>query len=1172
MSSHRDKLRTRMSLLRLEERETPSGVPTTWIQRGAGGGGALFSPNFNPTNPNEIYVASDMSQVFRTTNAGANWSPVGFTQLGGGHEARVQFTEDPNIRYSLDYTNVAGSDLVRPSKSTNGGQSWQALTNDPTGGEAIYLFADPTNHNRLVVTDYTHLYFSGDGGQSWALKYTASNSGAGLLVGGAFWDGSNIYLGTNSGLLVSSNGGGSFSVANVGGLPAGQLILSFAGAKQGGTTRFLIVTNDSGDNYAGVPGYDNGGGENVLTLDWGQANWTLRNIGTTSAWPFYAGMALADVNTMYVAGGSANGTPTVYKSTNGGQTWSSVLRTDSQQNVATGWSGSGGDRGWSYGEMALGFAVSSADPNRLVITDLGFAHSSSDGGATWQALYVSPADRNPIGSPTPSGRTYHDSGLDNTTAWGVTFIDATHVFISNSDVRGQLSLDGGQTFGFGYTGHTLNSMYRVVKAANGTLYGATGSVHDLYQSTTLTDARIDGATGQVLMSTNQGLTWTLVHNFGHEVAWVATDPTNANRLYASVVHSTAGGIYVTNNLSAGSASTWTRLTSPPRTEGHPFNIVVLNDGTLVASYSGRRTTAFTASSGVFASTDGGQTWADRSAPGMLYWTKDVVVDPFDSTQNTWYAAVYSGWGGAPNGLGGLYKTTNRGVSWTRITSGLDRVESVTFNPSDSNEAFVTTETQGLWYSSNMRSASPTFTLVTSYGFRQPERVFFNPANSNEIWVTSFGGGVVVGTTGSTPPPPAGTLQFSAGSYSGNENGGNVTISVTRVGGSAGALSVQYATANGTATAGQDYVAASGTLNWADGDTSTKTFTIAIIDDAIVEGNETVLLNLTGSATGVPSSATLTISDNDVPPAPSGRIFAVGSDAGMVATVRVYNADGTLRFERNPFGQFIGGVRVAVGDVNGDGVPDVIAGAGPGGGPHVVVYNGMDGSILRSFFAYTEKFNGGIFVASGDVDRDGHSEIITGAGAGGGPHVQVFSGADNHSVASFFAYAASFTGGISVAAGDVDADGRADVITGAGPGGGPHVQVFSGVDFSVMRSFYAYSARFTGGIWVGAGDIDHDGRADVVTGAGASGGPHVQAFSVVNPTPNVIRSFFAFEPYFTGGVRVTAADVTGDGIADIITGAGPGGGPHVKVFDGTDLTIRRELFAFGGKFAGGVFVG
>ena len=130
---------------------------------------------------------------------------------------------------------------------------------------------------------------------------------------------------------------------------------------------------------------------------------------------------------------------------------------------------------------------------------------------------------------------------------------------------------------------------------------------------------------------------------------------------------------------------------------------------------------------------------------MYYWTKDIVPDPTDATQNTWYTAVFSGWGGAPNGLGGLYKTTDRGNIWVKLTgSQFDRVASLTYNPQNTNQAFLTTETQGLWMSNNMNTATPTWEPVSSYPFRQPERVFFNPFNQHEMWVTSFGNGMKMG--------------------------------------------------------------------------------------------------------------------------------------------------------------------------------------------------------------------------------------------------------------------------------------------------------------------------------------------------------------------------------------------------------------------------------------------
>ena len=224
-------------------------------------------------------------------------------------------------------------------------------------------------------------------------------------------------------------------------------------------------------------------------------------------------------------------------------------------------------------------------------------------------------------------------------------------------------------------------------------------------------------------------------------------------MYASVIQfggiqgSQIGGIYMTNNLSSGASTTWVKLSNPPRTEGHPASIVVLNDGKMVCTFSGRRNSsgAFTSSSGVYLYDPVADSWSDRSDPGMDYWTKDIILDPTDVAQNTWYAAVFSGWGGPPNGLGGLYKTTDRGSSWTKLTgTQFDRVTSITFNPLKTNEAYLTTETQGLWLSDNMSTSVPTWQVVDSYPFRQPERVFYNPFNQQEMWVTSFGNGMKKG--------------------------------------------------------------------------------------------------------------------------------------------------------------------------------------------------------------------------------------------------------------------------------------------------------------------------------------------------------------------------------------------------------------------------------------------
>src|SRR5262249_13345205 len=172
-----------------------------------------------------------------------------------------------------------------------------------------------------------------------------------------------------------------------------------------------------------------------------------------------------------------------------------------------------------------------------------------------------------------------------------------------------------------------------------------------------------------------------------------------------------------------------------------------------------------------------------------------------------------------------------------------------------------------------------------------------------------------------------------------------------------------------------------------------------------------------------------------------------------------------------------------------------------------------------------------------------------------PQVRAFKSSGTPLGPGFFAYPVAFSGGVRVAACDFDspADGHVEIVTGAGPGGGPHVRVVrvdtagnpSGPD---LASFFAYPPGFTGGVYVACGPVEGPGTMNLVTGAGPGGGPHVGVLRLQSGAPGGVVSvaeFFAYAPTFTGGVRVAVGDVDGDGFADIITGAGPGGGPHVR---------------------------
>ncbi|MBV8303693.1 MAG: hypothetical protein JOZ04_05750, partial [Acidimicrobiia bacterium] len=220
--------------------------------------------------------------------------------------------------------------------------------------------------------------------------------------------------------------------------------------------------------------------------------------------------------------------------------------------------------------------------------------------------------------------------------------------------------------------------------------------------------------------------------------------------------------------------------------------------------------------------------------------------------------------------------------------------------------------------------------------------------------------------------------------------------------------------------------------------------------------------------------------------------------------------------------------------------------------------------IEGLLAYPYGFRGGVFVTSGDLDADGKSEVITGADAGGGPDVEIYQPNGVH-VGGFYAYGPTFGGGVRVASGGLD--GANNIVTAPGPGGGPDVEIRQ-ENGGRLGGYYAYAPNFGGGVYVATGKLTSTGDDEIVTGPGRGGGPDVEIHASNGAR---VGGFYAYAPGFGGGVRVATGDVEGNGIDDIITAAGPGGGPHVRIFrpDGTPV---GGFMAYDPGFTGGVYVG
>jgi hypothetical protein len=367
----------------------------------------------------------------------------------------------------------------------------------------------------------------------------------------------------------------------------------------------------------------------------------------------------------------------------------------------------------------------------------------------------------------------------------------------------------------------------------------------------------------------------------------------------------------------------------------------------------------------------------------------------------------------------------------------------------------------------------------------------------------------------------------------------------------------------------------GTVHFSSSDTKAvlpSNYTFVSLDAGI--HNFTITLNLPGTQSVTATDTVNASITGTTSTLVRLQYLATGADAGGGPEVKVYNAiTGQVLFDFYAYDpRFMGGVRVAVADVNGDGIPDIITAPGPGGGPDVRVFDGSTGILIREFMAYDPRFLGGVYVAAADFTGSGQADVVTGADAGGGPEVKVFDTKTNTVLFDFMAYNPAFPGGVRVATGDVNGDGVPDIITGAGPGGGPHVQVFSGKDLSLLKSFMAYDPGYTGGVFVAAGPTTNDGKADILVGPGSAGAGHVMVQLFSGADLSILQSFSPFNPGFGGSVRVALADVTGSGLDDIITAAGSPGGPQVLEFNGMTLAQLDSFFAYNPAFLGGVFVG
>lgn len=303
----------------------------------------------------------------------------------------------------------------------------------------------------------------------------------------------------------------------------------------------------------------------------------------------------------------------------------------------------------------------------------------------------------------------------------------------------------------------------------------------------------------------------------------------------------------------------------------------------------------------------------------------------------------------------------------------------------------------------------------------------------------------------------------------------------------------------------------------------------------------------------------------------------GSRVGVYAP-----AGGAALRTVEPFGTVPTGVSIATGDVTGDSRPELIAAAATGAGVQVRIVDLRTGVTEALLVAFPEQALRLPEVAVADVDGDGGSDIVVLAQTLLGTQVRALD-PTGLELGSFFVVDSTVLPGASLAAGDLDGDGAAELVLGSGATSTPWPPVENGPDQRVavyrldgarVGGFAAYPGVFQGGVRVALADLDGDRRPELVTAPGsgleAEIGVFTQQWVESRDRGQRLAHFLAFEPSFRGGANVASGDVDGDGRAEIVVGPGPGRPAEVRVFDSRG-GLRSSFLAFEPGYDGGISV-
>lgn len=734
---------------------TQKPVPGLFEVTGMGGAGGMYTPASSPVNPDFMLVSCDMSGSYRSLNGGGFWEMINSMQLSSSMKCRPMFVGE-KVYWILDGQLRASSDS---------GKTWRPVPEGaaPWGSEGVSRLSHlPGTPPILIVGAGNNVHVSADGGKTWNAGAKGTGGVNGLAVAGI-----TLFSAIGTQIWKSSDSGKTWNTMEIAQANGKPVVALAAGAENGSQIVFAVVddegvlrSNDLGETWIKVLGKDS------MTSDGTRVVSELSDIV----------MPGNQVNAAYV-----NSVNQVFKTENGGTTWVSVFRMDSNSNPGKSSLPFNVEKSWVQTEVKWGYDISPAgvgvnpsNPNIAMVTTQGDFYKTTDGGNSWKQIMNEKVGVKP-GDP---GNRFRSIGLEVTSSWQFLFdpFDTSRYYIAYTDIGFARSVDQGKTWIHSVSGSGSwgNTYYHIAfdPEIKGRMYAAASSRHDI-PHWSHTSSNTSYHQGGVVMSSNHGISWTQKSNGLPLVpcTWVELDPKSPKEkrtLYAAMYEQ---GIY----KSVDNGDTWEKKSNGL---GNPGNMHVLQvqiqpgTGNLFASITAHRhDNSFPVAGGLWKSIDGGENWTDLTATLGLKWATHFALHP-DNPDIIYLSAATAA--GAPQG--GVYKTTDGGKNWERLLSDADFAKrcppsyvhsmQVQLHPKNPDYVYLAT-THGLWVSTN---GGKEWEWFDNFPFRRVQNVTFDPRNPELMIVNTFGGGVWRGFC-----LPSGSADLSAVIFESGFEEGNKAI-------------------------------------------------------------------------------------------------------------------------------------------------------------------------------------------------------------------------------------------------------------------------------------------------------------------------------------------------------------------------------------------------------------